>query len=122
MASTDDIALVRLWCADVATAEADQLITDAQYDRLITANAGNLRLAAADALEAVAASEVLVGKKIRTQDLATDGVAVSAELRALADRHRQLAQVPADDFFEIVETVPDDGCAPERSDRWTTWW
>ena len=33
-------------------------------------------------------SEVLVGKKIRTQDLQTDGPAVSAELRALAARYR----------------------------------
>ena len=38
----------------------------------------------AAALRTIAASEVLVSKKIRTQDLQTDGPAVAAELRALA--------------------------------------
>lgn len=50
-----------------------------------------VRMAAADALDAIAVSEVLVGKVIRTQDLQTDGAKVAAELRAQAAGHRARA-------------------------------
>lgn len=104
----EQIALVRLYSADLGTG-AEQLLTDDQVIVLLTANGEAVRLAAADALEAIAASEVLVSKKIRTQDLTTDGPAVSAELRALAARQRTLhaEAVAADDegFFDIVDTV-----------------
>lgn len=116
MATTADVRLVRLWTADLSSGE-DQLLTDQQYQDLIDANDGSLRLAAADALEVMATSEVLVSKKIRTQTLATDGPAVSAELRALADRHRAAAAQIEGEFFDIVDTIPAD-CAPERADRW----
>lgn len=116
MATTAEVQQVRLWAADL---DADnQLLTDAHYADLIDSNAGSLRLAAADALEIMALSEVLVSKKIRTQTLSTDGPAVSAELRALADRHRAAAAAIESEFFEIVDTLPDD-CTPERVDRWT---
>lgn len=116
MSTTADVRLVRLWTADLGEG-ADQLLTDQQYQDLIDANDGGLRLAAADALDIMAASEVLVSKKIRTQTLATDGPAVSAELRALADRHRAAAGAAEADSFEIVPTLAAD-CAPEHTDRW----
>lgn len=46
---------------------------------------------AADALEAIAVSEVLIAKKITTQDLSTDGPAVARELRELAAQFRRRA-------------------------------
>jgi hypothetical protein len=113
VADTADIALVRLYIADLTTDPADYLLTDGQLGTLIDGNAGNTRLAAADALEAIAASEVLVSKKIRTQTLTTDGPAVSAELRALAQRHRDIAAgaaaavADAEDvgFLDVVDTI-----------------
>lgn len=63
--------------------------------------------AAADALDAIATSEVLTAKKIRTQDLSTDGPAVSAELRKQATGLRQRADDEDPDFggvFEIIDT------------------
>lgn len=51
-------------------------------------NAGSLKLAAADVLMSFAANESLVSKKIRTEDLQTDGPAVAAELRRAADSYR----------------------------------
>lgn len=109
MAEPADIATVRLLIVDVAEPADDRLFTDAQVGAFIDLNAGAIRLAAADALEAIAVSEVLVSKKIRTQTLTTDGPAVSAELRALAARQRQLhaEAVAAEDegFFDIVDTV-----------------
>lgn len=120
MSTTADVQQVRLWAADFG-GEGSELLTDQQYQSLIDANAGSLRLAAADALEIMATSEVLVSKKIRTKDLATDGPAVSAELRALAERHRIVAGAIEAEFFEIVDTLPAE-CAPERADRWVGGW
>lgn len=116
MSTTADVQQVRLWAADLG-GEGSELLTDQQYQSLIDANGGSLRLAAADALDIMATSEVLVSKKIRTQTLSTDGPAVSAELRALADRHRAIADQVEAEFFEIVPTLGA-GCAPEHTDRW----
>lgn len=117
MTRTADIALVRLWAADTGTGE-DQLLTDGQYDQLIEAEQGSLRLAAAAALEVMAVSEVLVSKKIRTQTLSTDGPAVSAELRALAERYRAIAGEISGDYFDIVPTLGGSE-TPERADHWS---
>lgn len=50
-----------------------------------------IRAAAADVLDAIATSEALVGKVIRSQDVTTDGAKLAAELRAQAANHRALA-------------------------------
>ncbi|MFF5791127.1 hypothetical protein ACFY5D_03670 [Paeniglutamicibacter sp. NPDC012692] len=76
----------------------------------VTGDAGSIELpgiwrAAADALDAIATSEALTSKKIRTQDLSTDGPAVAAELRKQAAALRYKAdQKDAEDdsFFEII--------------------
>lgn len=65
-----------------------------------------VKRAAADALEAIAVSEVLVSKKIRTQDLTSDGPAVAEALRKLAVGLRGQADDEDPDLggvFEIIE-------------------
>lgn len=84
------ITAVRLLIADPAG--ADQLLTDSDITAALTAEGGSDLLAAARLLEAIAVSEVLVGKKIRTQDLQTDGPAVARELRAQAAAYRARAR------------------------------
>lgn len=84
---TTSIGLVRLLCTDLD--EEDPLLTDAQITALLTLTNQDKRLAAAQALDVIARSEVLVSKKIRTQDLQTDGPAVAAELRASATELRR---------------------------------
>lgn len=125
MAATfDQIDAVRLLIADPG--DTDPLLTDQQIETLFDLAGGSVHLAAAQALEAIAVSEVLVSKKIRTQSLSTDGPAVSAELRALANRLRATAQAAADladtfDGFDIVDTLGGtDGCAPELTPRFFT--
>lgn len=83
------IGLARLFATDID--EANPIFTDAQWSGLLAANDDNARRAAADALDAIARSEVLISKVIRTQDLATDGAKVAAELRASAASLRQQA-------------------------------
>lgn len=61
--------------------------------------------AAADALDAMATSELLASKVIRTQDLSTDGAKVAAELRKQAAGLRARADEAdgdASSFFEII--------------------
>lgn len=78
----EQVMVVRSLTADLDP--ATPLLTDAQLWGFLTLYNGNPKRAAARALRTIAASEVLVAKKITTQDLTTDGPAVSAELRALA--------------------------------------
>jgi hypothetical protein len=98
---------VRLLIADVATNPNDRLLDDDQVDGFLAMNSDSVRLAAADALDAIASSETLVSKKIRTQDLATDGPAVAADLRAHATRLRDTAvQADGDELFDVVYPTP----------------
>ena len=119
MTPEQQIALVRQLISDVGN---DPLFTDDQVGAFLSLNIGSARLAAADALEVIAASEVLVAKKIRTQDLATDGPAVAKALMDLAAsyrrRARDLGEDPAADvveFFDIVPTTGGDGRRPEHT-------
>jgi len=96
---------VRLLIAD--TDESALLLSDEQVAAFLTmALENSVHRAAAQALETIAASEVLVGKKIRTQDLQTDGPAVAAELRAQAAQLRATADQEDDFFFDVVTPNP----------------
>jgi hypothetical protein len=103
-----DVGQVRLLIADVD--EGSPLFTDAQIAAFLSMNGGKVRRGAAQALDVIAGSEVLVSKKIRTQDLATDGPAVAKELRAMASElRRQEDNAEGDDEasgFEIAEFTP----------------
>lgn len=106
---TTAIGMVRLLTTDVD--EEDPLFTDAQISGFLTLEAQNTRLAAAQALDAIARSEALVSKKIRTQDLQTDGPAVAAELRASASELRRQVDEGfdggADGGFDVVDLMAD---------------
>lgn len=75
---------VRLLTADLDA--QNPVLSEEQYNKLLALYKGDTRRAAARALRIMAASEVLISKVIKTQDLSTDGRAVSAELRALAEQ------------------------------------
>lgn len=62
--------------------------------------------AAGESLDAMATSEILLSKKIRTQDLSTDGPAVSAELRKQANELRRRADANDKSFFEFIPLSP----------------
>jgi hypothetical protein len=108
VAPASDIGQVRLLATDLN--EVDPLFTDQQISAFL-AMEGRVKRAAALALETIAVSEVLIGKKIRTGDgLATDGPAVAKELRERAKALRDQADVedgdPDDYGIEIVNYDP----------------
>jgi hypothetical protein len=106
--SDDSVRQVRLLIAD--TDPVTQLLTDGNITDFLALCNGHVRRAAAQALDTIAASEALVSKKIRSQDLSTDGPAVAAELRLLAAELRRQADAGEGDDdssgFEIAEYEP----------------
>lgn len=107
MATSDPVGLVRLNIADLD--DDNQLLTNEQIQTLLDAVDGNTNRASARALRTIASSEVLIGKKIRTQELSTDGPAVSKELRALAeefDRHADEDDMLADGVIRLEPFRP----------------
>lgn len=82
--------------------------------------------AAADALDAIATSEALVGKVMRTADgISTDGAKVAdalrrqaAALRAQADQEDATDDVNDGSAFEVAEFHPHSSSGPELASGW----
>lgn len=89
------------------TAPADYLMDDGQLQSYLALNSDKLYGAAADALLAIAANEALVSKKIRTEDLSTDGSVIANSLRQIAQefRTRQKEEDAEDAALEAFEIV-----------------
>ncbi|WP_431935800.1 hypothetical protein [Micromonospora sp. RP3T] len=87
--TAEPVGMIRLLITD--TDEAFPLFTDAELGALLAMEGGVLKRAAAAALETIATSETLIGKKISTQDLSTDGPAVAASLMGRAKVLREQA-------------------------------
>ena len=96
---TTDIGKVRLLIADLD--ETNLIFTNEMITGYLSLAEWSVHRAAASCLRAIATSEVLLSKKLRTQDLQTDGPAVAAELRAQAAALDEQA-ADGDTFFEIV--------------------
>lgn len=108
---------VRLLIADVNI--DDPLFSPPEIVAFLTLAGDNVKRAAARALDVIAVSETLVSKKIRTQDLTTDGPAVAKALREQAQALRD--EATADDeaaaaFFDVVPG-PGGGGWPELTEH-----
>ena len=116
------LGMVRLYTTDTSEDPAARLLTDDQIRGLLTAASDSVYGATARALRLIATSEVLVSKKIRTQDLQTDGPAVAAELRAQAKAYDDLASAETGEhsFAGYVPPTPDRGWEAEEA-RWPAW-
>lgn len=117
MAELNNVDIVRLNITDTGT---EQLFTDDQLGAWLTQYGGSINRATYRALVTIATSEVLVSKKIRTQDLATDGPAVADSLLRLAATYKTEADgedALAGSFFEVVPFT--DPFTPEGTEyRW----
>ena len=76
------------------TGESSYLFTDEQIETYLEINRGRVKRATADAIEALATSEALISKVIKTEDLQTDGAKVA---NALLVRARQLRDSDRED-------------------------
>lgn len=109
------VGQVRLLISDVN--EAEPILDDGHIGGFLKLNGDNVRRAAADALDAIASSEALVSKAIRTQDLQTDGTKVADTLRKHADRLRAQADDDEDDGFVFDIVAPSTGAnRPEHTE------
>jgi len=106
---------VRLLTSDVD--ETNLVLSDEMIDgylQLHAGRAGQIRRAAADALDAIATSEALIGKVMRTADgRSTDGAKVAdalrkhaAGLRTEADAQDEDAAWSDDGAFGVTEFAP----------------
>jgi hypothetical protein len=93
------------------TADAEYYFSDPFLTGFLALNSDNLKLAAADALLALAANESMVSKKIRKENMQTDGPAVTNALRLLAQDYRSQGKDDAeasdavDGTFNVVDFV-----------------
>jgi len=110
---TTPVGQVRLLIADVE--EGNFLLADDQITGYLAIESGRVKRAAARALDAIATSEVLVSKKIRTLDLQTDGPAVAAELRAQARQLREEDDQDGDEGPWAIDVIPFDPYASYRT-------
>lgn len=108
---TSPVGQVRLLIADLD--EASFLVPDEMIDGYLALKTNNVYRAAAATLDAMATSEVLLAKVIKTQDLSTDGSKVAAELRAQAANLRaqadeeDVANGDDDSFFMFLPFAPE---------------
>lgn len=111
---SDEQRRVRLLISDTDT--ANRVFSTLELADFLAMNGDSVRRAAAQALDTMAANEAMVSKKIRTQDLSTDGPAVAEALRKQAAELRRQADQGEGDAdstgFEIVEFQPYP-CSPE---------
>lgn len=93
---------VRLLATDTSDVEGDQVFNDPEIDTFLLLEGGNVRRAAAMAIETIATNEALVLKVIRTLDLQTDGAKLADVLlkraKALRDQADDDADTAEDDF------------------------
>ena len=98
----DDVNKVRLLISD--TVNAGHIFENEEITGLI-AMEGVVPLAAARALEIMAANETMVQKRIKTLELSTDGPAEATALLAIAERFRKTWEDSVDAAeadFEVV--------------------
>lgn len=119
--------LVRFLINDVRLEDVTgNVFSDEEIDGYLDLEGGNVKRAAAQAIDTIADNEALASKVYRSQDIGTDGAKIAdalrkraTALRAQADREDDLGDDGA--FFEIV---PMNGprCGPELTGRQHTWW
>ena len=118
---TTPLLQVRLLISDVQAAP-NQILDDDQVNGFLTLNSDNVRLAAADALRAIATSEALISKVIRTQDKSTDGAKLAEALLKLADKYEQQGRDSQDDDADLFDIVPVHTCPPELTEHPVAWY
>lgn len=98
---------VRLLAADTAADTlGEQLFTDDQIDAFLVLEGGDVRLAAAQALDTVASSKALLARKAKIGNLSVDETTSARELSARASALRkQAAEAGSDPTISPIDIV-----------------
>lgn len=111
------IGQVRLLAQDTTLTTPGPIFSDEEITAFLLLMGSNPLLAAASALDVIAASEIYVQKRIKLLDLVTDGVQEYTGLHALAERYRTMVNEgignPAG-LFDWAEQVLDEFSERER--------
>lgn len=107
---------VRLLLSDIA---APWVFTNEEIDAFLSLEGGNIKRAAASAIDTNATNQALTSKVLRDQDgKSTDGAKLADAMRAHADRLRGQADQSDEDgdgfFFDVIDLEPDTS-RPERT-------
>lgn len=94
--SAQDLMLIRLNLGEDPDNQKTHVLSNEALEAWLDRFDGNTDRVTHRALITIASSEVLTSKKITSQDLSSDGPAVSAELRALAETYKQAADTSDD--------------------------
>lgn len=100
-----DLGKVRLIISDTDTVTvANQMFTDASIEAYLSIEDGDVRLAAADALDTIASTQTLLLKAVTLGPIKTDGPSVAKALREHAQtlRGQVYTLEPAFDIAEMV--------------------
>lgn len=98
--------------AAIAVGYHHTLLSDDDLETFLALQTGDVRLAAAMALDTIATNEALVQKRIKLLDITTDGPAVAKSLREHAAQLREEAD--GDDAFDWAEMVTTTSAWDER--------
>lgn len=113
---TTDRGRVRLLATD--RDEATAIFADDEIDAFLAMESSSVRLAAAVALETIAADQALVLKVVKTLDLETDGAKVANTLMERARRLREAEERDPAGSFDIAEQVFDQFSQTERWNKY----
>ncbi len=120
----EQIYQVRVLVPDTeAVFDGQTLFTDDEIDTYLTIGNGNILRAAAYAILAVASSEAIISKVIKTQDLSTSGAQVADALRLTAKELLARADKEDDLAGEFYLNFVDYGYGTTRPEltEWN-WW
>lgn len=112
---TTDFGKVRLLAQDFDSSNA--VFQDNEIQAFLDLNSANVRLAAAQALEVIAANEAFIAKKSTIDGDSFDGPAVATALKGMAAEYRrQVMDADADGagLFDWAEDVVDTFTLRER--------
>jgi hypothetical protein len=116
---TTDLMMVRLNLGEDPDDQSTHVLSDTALTTWLEHFDHNTDLVTHRALITIAMSEALIAKKIQSQHLSTDGPALSAELRALAETYKQASDEANESqyFAGYVSPVPS-GRLEAEEHRW----
>jgi hypothetical protein len=115
---TTDIGKVRLLTSDLPDNGQLPILGDHEVQAFLDLEGGNIKRAAAQILDVIAANEALTQKAIDAQDVKVDGPKLAATLQKSAAALREQADNEADGSTSAFEIVDFDYDAHTRGMYW----